>query len=139
MPMRHARTYLRQAFYLTILDGDAFCLRTLGQARHAEHVAGNGHNHLTTQVQDDITDADCKTFGGTIARRIGRKGELCLGYTDGIVGNGTVVVGKDGTQILQFLLRRLAVLYARGTIDALAHLLNLVFQAVSFFIGEVDR
>ena len=49
---------LRQPLDFSVDDGDALCLRTLGQTRHAEHVAGNGHNHLRAAVEDDVADAD---------------------------------------------------------------------------------
>ena len=54
------------------------------------------------------------------------------------MGDGFVIVGKDGTQGLQSLLRCLAVFHGRGSVDALANLFYLVFQAVGLFVSEVD-
>ena len=115
------------------------CLRIFGQSRHTEHIARNGHNHLTATIQDDVTNADGKALGRAISLGVGRERELRLGDADGVMGDGAVLISKGETQILQFLLRRLTILHCSSTIDALAHFLNLVFQTVCLLVGKTDR
>ena len=127
---------LRESLDLSVHNGDAFGLRTLWQSWHAEHITGNGHNHLTTTVQDNITNADGKAFGRTITCRVGRKRILRLGYADRIMTD-VLVVSKDRSNRLQLPHASLAELHGSSAIDALTYFLYLAFYRIILRISEV--
>ena len=64
---------LHQTRYFSIAAVDEVGLRGLGQSGHTQDVAGNGHNHSGTGIDDNVADLQVETAHGTIALGVGRE------------------------------------------------------------------
>ena len=63
----------RQSYDMAINHIDILGLWRLGEARHTHHLAGYGHNHLRTGVDDDFSDEDVEAFGAAVLFGVGRE------------------------------------------------------------------